>query len=87
MGIAVWIFAVGLAPPLVSTNHHFLAAIVPIAFAAVVLMTLPYALLMDLLPEDSAPGAGASLFEFSRGMGVIIGPPPRGSRSGSPTPP
>jgi MFS family permease len=74
MGIAVWVFAVGLAPPLLSTNRYFLAAIVPIAFAAVVLMTLPYALLMDLLPEDSAHGAGASLFEFSRGVGVIVGP-------------
>lgn len=74
MRIAVWGFALGLTPTLVTTNTSFIAAIVPVAFAAVVLMTLPYALLMGLLPEDSDHGAGASLFAFSRGVGVVVGP-------------
>lgn len=74
MHVAVWGFALGLIPSLVSTNTYFIAAIVPVAFAAVALMTLPYTLLMTLLPEDSRHGAGASVFGFSRGVGVIMGP-------------
>ncbi|MQA12943.1 MAG: MFS transporter [Pseudonocardiaceae bacterium] len=74
MQVAVWLFALGLAPPLLTTNTYFIAAIVPVAFAAVVLMTLPYAVLMGLLPENREHGAGASLFGLSRGFGVIIGP-------------
>lgn len=74
MQVAVWGFALGLIPTLVTTNTLFLAAIVPVAFAAVVLMTLPYTLLMRLLPEREAHGAGASLFGFAKGIGVLIGP-------------
>ncbi len=74
MQVAVWGFALGLTPTLVTTNTVFLAAIVPVAFAAVVLMTLPYTLLMRLLPERKAHGAGASLFGFAKGIGVLIGP-------------
>jgi Na+/melibiose symporter-like transporter len=74
MRVAAWLFAVGLTPPLLTTNRAFIAAIVPVTFAAVVLMTLPYALLMDLLPPTRAHGAGASVLELSRGIGIIIGP-------------
>jgi MFS family permease len=74
MQVAVWAFALGLIPTLVTTNTLFLAAIVPVAFAAVVLMTLPYTLLMRLLPDREAHGAGASLFGFAKGIGVLIGP-------------
>ncbi|MGH3575376.1 MAG: MFS transporter, partial [Pseudonocardiaceae bacterium] len=74
MQVAIWGFALGLIPTLVTTNTLFLAAIVPVAFAAVVLMTLPYTLLMRLLPEQKAHGAGASLFGFAKGIGVLIGP-------------
>ncbi len=74
MQVAAWLFALGLIPALLTTNTSFLFAILPVAFAAVVLMTLPYALLMGLLPEDGEHGVGASLFAFSRGVGVIVGP-------------
>lgn len=74
MQVAVWGFALGLIPTLATTNTVFLAAIVPVAFAAVVLMTLPYTLLMRLLPDQEAHGAGASLFGLSKGIGVLIGP-------------
>ncbi|HEX2298134.1 MAG TPA: hypothetical protein VHH34_06400, partial [Pseudonocardiaceae bacterium] len=50
------------------------AAIVPVAFAAVVLMTLPYALLMQLLPTAGVHGAAAGLLSVSRGVGVLAGP-------------
>jgi Na+/melibiose symporter-like transporter len=74
MQVAVWAFALGLTPTLVTTDTKFLIAIVPVAFAAVVLMTLPYTLLMQLLPEREAHGAGASVFGVAKGIGVLIGP-------------
>lgn len=74
MLVAVWVFALGMLPTLFTTNPAFIASIIPVAFAAVVLMTLPYTILMSLLPDQNGHGAGAGLFELSRGVGVIVGP-------------
>ena len=74
MHVSVWVFALGLLPTLFTTNTAYIAGIVPVAFAAVVLMTLPYTILMSLLPTSNGHGAGAGLFELSRGVGVIAGP-------------
>lgn len=73
MRLGLWVFALGLAPALITTSTAFAIAIVPVAFAAVVLMTLPYALLMGLLPEREEHGVGAGLFGMSRGIGVLSG--------------
>lgn len=73
MLVAVIGFAVGLTPALVTTNLTFIAATVPVAFAAVVLLTLPYTLLMGLLPAREH-GAGASLLAFGHAAGVLGGP-------------
>ncbi|WP_034271801.1 MFS transporter [Haloechinothrix halophila] len=67
-------FGIGLLPAVLTTNTMFVAAIVPVAFAAVILMTLPYSLLMGLLPRLSEHGTGAGVFGLSRGLGVLIGP-------------
>ncbi|MGH3518765.1 MAG: MFS transporter [Haloechinothrix sp.] len=74
MYLALWVFALGLTPAVVTTDMAFVATIVPVAFAAVVLMTLPYALLMGLLTRRSTHGTGAGLFGMSRGIGVLAGP-------------
>lgn len=74
MRAACWVFALGLTPALLTTDTTFVLAVIPVAFAAVVLLTLPYALLMDLLPDHDQHGAGASLFGVSRGIGVLTGP-------------
>lgn len=74
MRLAIWVFALGLIPAVLTTNMLYVVAVIPVAFAAVVLMTLPYALLMGLLPPDNAHGTGAGLFGLSRGVGVIVGP-------------
>jgi MFS family permease len=73
MLVAVSVFAVGLTLPVLSTDTAFVAAVVPGAFAAVVLMTLPYAILMTLMPETEH-GVAAGLFGLSRGVGIIVGP-------------
>lgn len=74
MRFGLLVFAVGLLPAVLTTNATFIVAIVPVAFAAVILMTLPYSLLMGLLPRLSEHGAGAGVFGLSRGLGVLIGP-------------
>lgn len=71
---ALCVFAVGMLPTLFTTNEYWLVAILPVAFAAVTLMTLPYSVLMGLLPSEEYHGAGAALFGFSRGLGILIGP-------------
>lgn len=67
-------FALGLIPPSFTSNTHFIAGIIPVAFSAVVLMTLPYSILMNLLPKAESHGAGAALFGLSQGIGALIGP-------------
>ncbi|MFB9728013.1 MFS transporter [Haloechinothrix salitolerans] len=74
MRFGLFAFAIGLLPAVLTTNTAFVAAIVPVAFAAVILMTLPYSLLMGLLPQLSEHGTGAGVFGLSRGLGVLIGP-------------
>lgn len=74
MLVALWVFGVGLLLPVFTTDTAFIAVILPVAFAAAALLTLPYAVLMGLLPEREHHGAGASLFFASRGVGVLIGP-------------
>jgi len=49
MLIALWVFVAGLIPTQFSSSSLYVIAIVPVAFAAVVMMTLPYALLVELL--------------------------------------
>ncbi|PRX43635.1 Na+/melibiose symporter-like transporter [Prauserella shujinwangii] len=71
---AALLFAVGVTPAVVTTDTTFVAAILPVAFAAVVLLTLPYSQLMSLLPERTRHGVGAGLFGFSRGVGLLAGP-------------
>lgn len=74
MRIALWVFVAGLIPTQFSTTSLYVVAIIPVAFAAVVMMTLPYALLIELLPQRRAHGAGAGLFQLSRGLGILCGP-------------
>ncbi len=74
MLLALWAFSLGMLPPLLTTDTTYLAVIVPVALAAVVLLTLPYSVLMGLLPEREQHGMGAALFGASRGVGVVVGP-------------
>jgi MFS family permease len=66
-------FGLGLLPTLFITNEYWLIGIVPGAFAAVVLITLPYSVLMGFLHGGTHHGAGAALFSVSRGFGLMLG--------------
>ncbi len=71
--VSAAVYAIGLALPIFVHSLYFLIAMFPLAFAAGIVMTLPYSLLMGLLP-DADHGAGAGAFEAARGMGVVLGP-------------
>lgn len=71
--VSAAVYAIGLALPILIHSLYFLIAMFPLAFAAGIVMTLPYSLLMGLLP-DADHGAGAGAFEAARGMGVVLGP-------------
>lgn len=73
IAVCVWVYGLGAIVPALTQSIAILPVVLLVALAAVALMTLPYALLMGLLPE-SAHGAGAALFGVSRGIGLLAGP-------------
>ncbi len=70
---SLWVYGFGLILPIFVHSLVVIVALLPLAFAAGVVMTLPYSMLMGMLPERDH-GAGAGVFEASRGVGVVIGP-------------
>jgi MFS family permease len=73
IAVCLWVYGLGALVPAFTQSIAILPVILLVALAAVALMTLPYALLMGLLPERDH-GAGAALFSISRGVGLLAGP-------------
>ena len=74
MLLALWVYGVGLLVPLVTQSTPLLVAAIPfVAFGGGVIMTLPYALLIPLMPENRH-GALSGLYSLSRGIGTALGP-------------
>lgn len=74
MHIALWIYGIGLLVPFLTTSTIVLVAVVPlVAFGGGVIMTLPYAVLMPMMPE-SEHGALSGFYSLSRGIGIALGP-------------
>jgi Na+/melibiose symporter-like transporter len=74
MRVALLVYGTGLLVPLVVTNPIGIAAIIPVvALGGAVLMTLPYALLVPMMPEDEH-GALTGFYSLSRGIGIALGP-------------
>jgi MFS family permease len=68
------VYGLGLLAPFATTNTVFLLPVLPIiAFGGGVIMTLPYALLMPMMPSGEH-GALTGLYSVSRGIGVSLGP-------------
>ena len=70
---ALALYAPGLLVAFFTQSTLALFAIPVVGFAAAVVMTLPYALVMELAPDD-AHGAVAGLYNLSRGVGLLLGP-------------
>lgn len=73
MRAALWVYAFAMLGPLFTQDVWIAVVVAPGVLAAVIVMTLPYALLMERLPGTSH-GAAAGLFAISRGAGLLAGP-------------
>jgi MFS family permease len=74
MRIGLWCYGLSLIVPIVTRSTLALAVVVPfIAFGGGLTMTLPYAILMPLMPDD-AHGSMTGFYSLSRGLGVMLGP-------------
>lgn len=71
--VSLVVYAVGLLAPAISQSIVLLPIVFAGAIAAVTVMTLPFALLMELLPPRDH-GAASALFGLSRGLGLLAGP-------------
>jgi MFS family permease len=77
------VYGVGLCWGVFPTTITPMLAIVPVsAIAGAILMTLPQALAFTLAP-DSSQGAAAGLVDFSRGIGLVLGPVAVGAAVGA----
>jgi MFS family permease len=71
---ALVVYGLGLMIPFVSTTPWVVALAAPlVAFGGGVTMSLPYALLMPMMPRG-AHGAVTGLYSLSRGVGTSLGP-------------
>ena len=74
MRAALVVYGLGLMIPFVSTVPWIVALAAPlVAFGGGVTMSLPYALLMPMMPRG-AHGAVTGLYSLSRGVGTSLGP-------------
>lgn len=72
--IALWVYGVGLLVPLLTATPLLIVPAIPlIAFGGGVTMTLPYALLMPMMPPEQH-GSVTGLYSISRGVGIMLGP-------------
>lgn len=70
---AAWVYAAGLLVP-IFFKDTWVVGIVPVtAFAAGIVMALPYAAFMNILEEEEH-GISSGIFEFSRALGTLSGP-------------
>lgn len=74
MRAALVVYGLGLMIPFLSTVPWVVALAAPlVAFGGGVTMSLPYALLMPMMPRG-AHGAVTGLYSLSRGVGISLGP-------------
>lgn len=70
---ASWVYGAALLAPLFTQSTLLIAAVIPAAFSAGMIMALPYAELMGMLEEEHH-GLAAGMFGLSRGVGTLLGP-------------
>lgn len=83
MRAALYVYAFGLLLPCFTNSLYVLLPAMPlVGFGGAVVMTLPYALLAES-SEDQSAGSSAGWYEFSRGLGTILGPVVTGAAIGA----
>jgi MFS family permease len=72
--LALWAYGLGYLVPIFTTTRPLIGIAVPfIAIGGGAVMTLAYALLIPLMPEDEH-GALTGFYSLSRGLGIFSGP-------------
>ncbi len=71
--VATTVYAVGVVLPGLWQETWVIVAIPVVALGAATVMTLPFSVLMRLLPEESH-GVASGLFGLCRGVGATLGP-------------
>jgi MFS family permease len=67
-------FGLGLLVPLFTQTPYIVLPILPfVAFGGGMILTLPYAILMPLMPDEDH-GLITGFYSFSRGVGIVLGP-------------
>ncbi len=71
---ALWLYGFGFLVPIFTTSRPLIGACIPlIAIGGGTVMTLAYALLMPLMPENEH-GTMTGFYSLSRGIGIVAGP-------------
>jgi MFS family permease len=74
VGIALWLYGIGLLVPFFTQSAYVVLPIMPfVAFGGGMILTLPYAILMPLMPDEEH-GLITGFYSFSRGIGILLGP-------------
>ncbi len=74
VGIALWLYGIGLLVPFFTQSAYIVLPIMPfVAFGGGMILTLPYAILMPLMPDEEH-GLITGFYSFSRGIGILLGP-------------
>jgi MFS family permease len=74
MEVGLWVYGISLLVPLfTSASVPMVVATPVIAFGGGMIMGLPYAILMPLMP-DGEHGAITGIYSLSRGIGITLGP-------------
>lgn len=74
MRYGLWLYGLALlVPAFTRWTPALLVAVPVVAFGGGLTMTLPYAILMPIMPEDSH-GMMTGFYSLSRGLGVMVGP-------------
>jgi MFS-type transporter involved in bile tolerance (Atg22 family) len=71
---ALWCYGLGYLVLIFTTSGPLIVAAIPfIAIGGGTVMTLAYAVLMPLMPDDEH-GALTGFYSLSRGLGIVFGP-------------
>lgn len=74
VAIALWLCGIGLLVPFFTQSPYLILPTLPfVAFGGGVILTLPYAILMPLMPDEEH-GLITGFYSFSRGLGILLGP-------------
>ncbi len=71
---SLWLYGIGLLVPFFTHSPWLVLPILPfVAFGGGMILTLPYAILMPLMPDEEH-GLITGFYSFSRGLGILLGP-------------